>query len=166
VSPGDALGFQIEASVPVYVYVVNEDDRGEAYLLFPLPGQEVANPLGGGTAHELPGPRDGKDFHWQVTSAGGQEHFLVFVSPRHLTVFDGLLQSLAHPAAGRPITGAQLPDSIVSHLRGVGGLVPDKGGTEPSSAHYLFENADPLGPDADTAHGVWVRQLTFRNPGS
>jgi eukaryotic-like serine/threonine-protein kinase len=166
VRPGDALGARIESSIPVYVYVVNEDDRGECYVLFPLPGQESSNPLAAGKAHELPGMRDGEVVSWKVTSAGGREHFVVFVSPNHMTVFDGLSKTLPHPTAGRPVIYPRLPESTVTRLRGVGGLASHTPGPAASTAHYLFEGADPLGMDTDTAHGVWTRQLTLENPGS
>ena len=55
VAPGDRLGFQIKASIPVFVYVVNEDRPRRGVSSFPLPGQESSNPLSGGVAHELPG---------------------------------------------------------------------------------------------------------------
>ena len=59
VARGDRLSLQVTSSVPTYVYVVNEDDRGESYLLFPLPGLQAVNPLTAGTRHEIPGPRAG-----------------------------------------------------------------------------------------------------------
>jgi hypothetical protein len=147
------------------VYVVNEDDHGEAYLLFPLPGQESSNLLSGGVAHELPGVRDTRDLHWQVTSVGGREHFVIYVSPERMGVIDEQLRSLPPPVAGRPVTATRLPESALSRLRGVGGLTsrPVAGA---SKAHYLFEGAGPLGANADTAHGLWVRQLTLDNRGS
>ena len=48
VRPGDLLSFQVQVSVPTYVYVVNEDDEGASFLMFPLPGQSVVNPLSTG----------------------------------------------------------------------------------------------------------------------
>jgi len=165
IRPGDAVGVRIESSLAVYVYVVNEDDHGECYLLFPLPGQESSNPLAAGTGHELPGASDGKEVHWQVTSMGGHEHFVVFVSP-HKPDFDVLFTSLPHPIDGRAVTSQRLPESTVRRLRGVGGLVAGKPLETTSSAHYLFEGRDPLEKSPDTAHGVWVRQLTLENSGS
>jgi eukaryotic-like serine/threonine-protein kinase len=161
VAPGDELGFEIAASVPVFVYVINEDDHGEAYLLFPLPGQEPSNPLSGKLAHQLPGDGNG---YWQVTSAGGREHFVVYVSPDHIAIFDGLSQSLPHPMKGRPIARTRLPESALIQLRGVGGLVRPASGTSP--AHYLFEGAAPLGGEPETIRGTWVRQIALQNPGS
>ena len=57
---GDRLSLQVISSVPTYVYVVNEDDRGESYLLFPLPGLRAMNPLTAGTRHEIPGTVNGE----------------------------------------------------------------------------------------------------------
>ena len=37
VRPGDLLSFQVQVSVPTYVYMVNEDDEGASFLMFPLP---------------------------------------------------------------------------------------------------------------------------------
>ena len=166
VAPGDELAIRIQASTDAYVYVVNEDDQGESYLLFPLPGQELTNPLTAGDSYELPGTRAGREAHWQVTSPGRHEHFVVYVSPTHLPVFDEALRSIPPATADRPITHARLPESVVTHLRGVGGLVSVAQGSGPSSAHYLFEGVAPIGANTDTAHGVWARQLTLANPGS
>ncbi|MGH8189554.1 MAG: protein kinase domain-containing protein, partial [Steroidobacteraceae bacterium] len=77
VEPGDLLFLTLEASRPVFVYVVNQDETGQKYLLFPLPGYEPQNPIPVGTMNRLPGFRNGAAHHWEVTSAGGREHFLV-----------------------------------------------------------------------------------------
>ena len=166
VSPGDELGARVESSIAAYVYVVNEDDHGECYLLYPLPGQASSSPLAAGTAHELPGAHEGKDVHWQVTSAGGREHFVVFVSPDRMPDFDQVLKALPRPIAGRPVSYPRLTESTLSHLRGVGGIVSQKPAAGSSPAHYLFEGADPLGTTTETTHGLWMRQLTLKNPGS
>ena len=79
VAPGDRLFLEVTATKPVHVYVVNQDERGESYLLFPLPGQTVKNPLLAGAVHRLPGHID-----WEVTSVGGREHFLIVASPDSL----------------------------------------------------------------------------------
>ena len=99
-----------------------------------------------------------------MTSAGGREHFVIYVSPERMGVIDEQLRSLPAPVAGRRVTATRLPESALTRLRGLGGLTsgPPAG---PSKAHYLFEGAGPLGVKADTAHGLWVRQLTLENPG-
>jgi hypothetical protein len=69
-APGDALSLQVQTSVPMYFYVVNEDERGNSFLLFPLPGQALQNPLPPGQRHRLPAMQNGELISWQVTSAG------------------------------------------------------------------------------------------------
>lgn len=81
VSPGDMLALEFSATRPAYLYVVNEDDRGEAYLLFPQAVYDTRNPLAAGETHRLPGPVRGESQAWGVSSAGGHEHFLVVASP-------------------------------------------------------------------------------------
>ena len=43
------------------------------------PGQTLENPVPPGQQHHLPGIVSGQEMYWQVTSAGGREHLLVFV---------------------------------------------------------------------------------------
>jgi serine/threonine-protein kinase len=165
VSPGDGLILQVEVSAPVFVYVINEDDHGEAFLLFPLEDQDSTSPLAAGVVHELPGLGARHGLQWQVTSAGGREHFVVFASPVRMTMLDGLVRSLPRPVSGAPISKPRIPTSTMGQLRGVGGLVPTGSGTRKSDAHYLFETVTPLGSRAEATRGLWVRQLTLDNPG-
>jgi serine/threonine protein kinase len=165
VAPGDTLALRIQASRPVYVYVVNEDEHGESYLLFPLQGQESSNPLAAERPHELPGQQGGQDTQWQVTSAGGREHFVVFASPSQMSIFDELLSSLPRPIAGRPVSRPLVPQSLVGRLRGVGGLLPVTQSSLPANARVLFGMANPLGTEPETVRGLWVRQVWLRNPG-
>ena len=103
------------------MFVVNEDDLGEAYLLFPLPGQGLSNPLPARQRHEIPGVVNGERVTWTVTSAGGREHFLIFASPESPSpVFDRIFATLPHPTADRP--AAPLSTDLAGALRGVGGL--------------------------------------------
>jgi len=164
VAPGDELSFQIQSSVPTYVYVVNEDDRGEAYLLFPLPGQQLANPLPPGSRHDIPGVVNGERINWQVSSAGGREHFLVFVSPEPPSpAFERMFQSLPRPTAGGAPNPQPLPGELAAALRGVGGL--KKAPARPAGERISNDFTVPLPDTPETARGVWVRQLTLENPG-
>ena len=165
VAPGDTLALRIQSSRPVYVYVVNEDEHGESYLLFPLQGQESSNPLAAERPHELPGQQGGQDTQWQVTSAGGREHFVVFASPSQMSIFDELLSSLPRPIAGRPVSRPLVPQSLVGRLRGVGGLLPGTQSSMPANARVLFGMANPLSTEPETVRGLWVRQVWLRNPG-
>ena len=62
---GDRLSFKLQTSVPAFLYIVNEPDEGQPFLLFPLPGQARQNPLPAGTQARVP-----ESFDWQVTTAG------------------------------------------------------------------------------------------------
>jgi eukaryotic-like serine/threonine-protein kinase len=162
-NPGDKLYLQVKTSVAAHVYIVNEDDRGESYLLFPLPNQSLQNPLPGGRDNRLPGVRDGREMYWQVTSAGGREHFLIFVSPEPLKEFERTFASLALPNTNEPVLSARLSERAVGVLRGVGGLVagPPRA-EEPATLSARFET--PLASGPETTSGTWVRQVTFANP--
>jgi hypothetical protein len=153
VAPGDELYLQVEASVPLHVYVVNQDERGEAYLLFPLPAGPVRNPLASGRSHRIPGDRN-----WVVTSAGGREHFLVLASRNPLGEVEALLSALPAPKVGREVSSA-LPPGAVERLRGVGGLKP---ATTQHSALPIWD-APALTSSKETVSGSWARRLTLEN---
>ena len=160
VAPGDRLMLQIQVSKPAHVYIVNEDDNGESYLLFPLPNQKIANPIPAGNPVRL--PAGGKTpLYWTVTSVGGREHFLIFAAPEPLPAFERMFASLPHAQLDAPVLAAPLPADAAGVLRGVGGL-----STSPrSSGTRLTEQyTTPLPAAAETANGLWVRQITLENP--
>jgi len=161
VAPGDKLFAQLRVSAPTYVYIVNEDDRGESFLLFPLPGQGAENPISPGGSTRVPGTR-GEDVSWEITSAGGREHFLIFASPERLQAFEDLFATLPRPSFDRPAASSRLPDQTVSRLRGVGGLAAAP--APQTSARLATIFTSPLGDREETASGLWVRQLTVENP--
>jgi eukaryotic-like serine/threonine-protein kinase len=161
VAPGDKIFMTLELSKPAYAYVINQDDKGEAYVLFPLPGQKLTNPLPAGEPNRLPSGLDHEDA-WQVTSAGGREHFLVFVAPERLTAFEQVLAALPRAEAGRPVVSAQLPRETLGNIRGVGGLAATSQAS--SSTDSPLQSLSPLGTQGETAKGLWARQITFQNP--
>ena len=163
VSEGDAISLKIQSSVPVYAYVVNEDEQGESYLLFPLPDQPVANPLPAGKVQEIPGVIDGETVRWVVSSAGGREHFLIFVMPeKPAPMFEKMFASLAAPSFGARTLARKMSNDALVALRGVGGLTKS---SAPAASSRLSEQFSvPLAPGEETARGVWIRQLTVDNP--
>ncbi len=166
VQTGDELSLQLRVSIPAYVYVVNEDEQGQSYLLFPLPGQSIPNPVPAGVTHQLPGIINGTQVHWQVSSAGGREHFIVFISPEPPpSSFERLFATLPHPTAGARVTGHKLSAAGLGILRGVGGLT-----ATPVQADQGLRNspefATPLSTTEEVASGLWVRQITLENPDS
>ncbi len=104
IAPGDDLSLRIQSSVPIYAYVVNEDERGNSFLLFPLPNQALTNPLPPDVRHEIPGKVNGEVLRWLVDTAGGREHFLVFVTPNAPNAaFERMFAALPRPTLGAPI---------------------------------------------------------------
>jgi serine/threonine-protein kinase len=161
VAPGDGLFVKLRVSIPAFVYIVNEDDQGDSYLLFPLPGQALTNPLPAGVSNRIPGTR-GAEVNWQVDTAGGREHFFIFASPERQPVFEEMFANLPRPEPGRPARPPRLGSESLNRLRGVGGLTAaaPKGNT--LRLAQLFRT--PLGETEETTRGLWVRQLTVDNP--
>ena len=160
-SLGDSLTLDFQASAPVHVYVINEDEAGHSYALFPLPGFEPKNPLSPATRHMLPGVLDGRQRSWTVDSPGGREHLLVLASPTRLVEFEAEMNALARPGQ----TAVSLPESARVRLRGLGGLsdVPSSV-SDGASAGRLFEMAQKLADGEEVAHGVWMRRIEIENP--
>ncbi len=160
-SLGDNLTLELEASTALHVYVINEDDAGHAYALFPLPRVEPQNPLRAGTPHVLPGTRDGERQSWVVDSAGGREHLIVVASPTRLVEFEAEMNALARPGEN----AIAVPGAAEILLRGIGGLAKTsspqaRGG----SAARLFDMAERLASRAEVAQGVWMRRIELANP--
>ncbi len=163
VEPGDRLFLTLEASRPVFVYVVNQDETGRKYLLFPLPGYEPQNPIPVGALNRLPGFKNGAAHYWEVTSAGGREHFLVYAAAERLEDFERKLADVPRPEENAGVESLPLPDDAVMLLRGVGGVRR----MDPAAAGRTLLEDPALKPLRDTrevASGVWARRITFDNP--
>lgn len=156
----DTIALNVDASTSVYVYVLNQDDRGEAHLLYPLVTDLASvRPLPAGRTRIPPaGVSDG----WVVNSPGQREHFLVAVSPHRLTDFEQEVSSLPRPRVDAPIGTQRLPERAIGTLRGVGGLAPAPAPTGAPLAPFL--GATPLNDAEETAAGPWLRRITFENP--
>lgn len=165
VRPGDRLSLQLRVSRPAYAYVLNEDERGERYLLFPQPAFDLANPLPPDSAMILPGTIGGSENAWTVTSRGAREHFLVVVSPEPVAELEAELSRLPAPRAGRAVSYATVSDATVERLRGVGGVspLPARPGVAPRQAS-AFDRFRSLSTRESGVSGVWVRQIVLENP--
>jgi hypothetical protein len=163
VRPGDRLSLEFRASQAAYVYVLNEDERGESYLLFPQPLFDQANPVPAGATVTLPGTIGGAANAWTVTSRGGREHFLVVTSPEPVPDLEAELSRLPAPRAGRAVQYAAVPPAAVERLRGVGGVTPLPAGDTVKRAG-AFEHFRTLAEAETNVRGTWVRQITLENP--
>jgi len=161
-TPGDRLYMQVETSTPVHVYVVNEDDRGGSFLLFPLPDQRALNPLTSTQPHTLPHVRDEDEKYWVVSTLGAREHFLVFVSPEPLYALARVFALLPVPSAERAVAAVALPPDAVGLLRSVGGLTATAPGT---NLGLRSQYTTPLPERPEMTRGLWVRQITLGNDG-
>jgi eukaryotic-like serine/threonine-protein kinase len=164
VAPGDKLSLEFEASRPAFVYVVNQDEQGEAYLLFPLPGYSPTNPVPSGQSHRLPGRRNGEDIYWQVSSAGGREHFYVFASAERPIAFENLLSALPAPEIGKPVASVPLPRNALGVLRSVGGLATAEPAHQTAGFKPQFPPLPQLPEGRESVSGLWEREITFENP--
>jgi hypothetical protein len=162
VAPNEALSLQVELSAPAYVYVVNEDETGESYLLFPLPGLLLTNPLPPGQRHRLPGMWNGDAISWQITSTGKKEHFLIVASPQRSREFEEMFATLPQPSFGKS-PARKLSGEQIGVLRSVGGLT-----TSPTrkdqQLRLLPQFSTPLAAVEERVRGVWIRQAVFDNP--
>ncbi|HPW54481.1 MAG TPA: serine/threonine-protein kinase [Thermoanaerobaculaceae bacterium] len=164
VAPGDRLFLEVESGEPVHVYVLNEDDRGDRFLLFPLAGLDSANPLPAGVRHRLPGRRSGVPQAWEVSSAGGREAFLVVAAREPLPEIEREMASFEaadparHPRAGEP------PPAASGELRGIGGLTGSS--AAPAAGNRTLDRLAARLVARQRADGsVWVQQLDLSNPG-
>jgi hypothetical protein len=161
VAPGDRLSLRVQVSQPTHLYVVNEDDKGESYLLFPLPEQQISNPIPPGRSVRLPAGDERSPLHWVVTSAGGREHFLIFATPEPLPAFDRMFATLPRPQLNTPVVAAPIPQDAIGVLRGVGGLAASaRDAGRPKLADQF---TTPLQQVPESASGLWVRQITLEN---
>lgn len=163
--PGDRLSLEMRVSRKAWVYVLDEDERGERYLLFPQPRFDAANPLPADSTLVLPGTIGGKESAWRVTSAGGRETFLVVASPEPVAEIEAELGKLPAPEPGRPVEYARVGEAAVERLRGVGGiteLTPAESRTTPRPT--AFDRFRSLAAKESDVQGVWVRAIVFENP--
>lgn len=163
VTPGDQLSLEFRATRRTWVYVLNEDERGESYLLFPQPRFDVANPISPDAASVLPGTIGGAENAWTVTSRGGREHFLIVASPEPVAELEAELGRIPPAAPDRPIEYAPVSAPTMERLRGVGGVATVRSDDRPRRAG-TFDRFEALAGREQGVQGVWVRRVTLENP--
>jgi hypothetical protein len=165
VRPGDDLALSFRSTRPAWVYVLNEDDAGERYLLFPQPLFDARNPLPADSAVRLPGTIGGRPNFWTVSSPGGREKFLVVASPEPVAALEAVLAAIPVPREDRPIRYSAVSGDAIDELRGTGALTA-RGPSRPgnAAASVAFEHFRALADRESGVRGVWVRQIVLENP--
>jgi predicted Ser/Thr protein kinase len=163
VQPGDRLFMEMSASKPLHVYVINRDEEGVTTLLFPIPGLRPANPIAPDEIQHLPGFLEQDQAFWKVTSAGGRESFLVIASLEPVHEIEEATAGLQPARFGAPIQYPQLNPSLVSGLRGIGGLAA-RPATPRAADDSLFQQIQELTAEKQKHRGVWVRRIELDNP--
>jgi eukaryotic-like serine/threonine-protein kinase len=153
VSVGDRLSLSVAGSRPLHVYVVSQDERGSAHLLFPMHDCRLQNPVPAGR-HRLPGVCGGQDTAWEITSVGEREHFLVMASLTRLRQVEERLAALPRPIR-----------ADAENTRGVGRQVPLP---EESPGSVGFRELEDLArgevAPRSRAEGVWSQEIVLDNP--
>jgi len=149
VGVGDGLFVEFRASRETWVYVVNEDEQGARYVLFPMPGFDLTNPLPAGRTLRLPG----EHHSWKVNSRGGRERLLVVVSPTRPEEFEEKLAGIPTPMDGVPTL---LDDGALTSLRGIGGIAKAAPSSIAEESGFRFTAYAPLPDGAEKVEGSWA----------
>jgi len=161
IAPGDALNLELWGDEAMNVYVLNEDDQGHVYVLFPLPGLDLNNPLPPRVRHRLPGTRGGVPENWEVTSPGGNEDLVVIASRKPLTEVERELSTIPKAEPGTPVQYRELDEKALRTLRGIGGTVPAPANT---GSERLSEILSDLAKKPDRGRDLWIWQARLVNP--
>jgi eukaryotic-like serine/threonine-protein kinase len=164
VAPGDALFLELWGEDSMTVYVLNEDARGRVYVLFPLPGFDLKNPLPARGRHRLPGTREGAPENWRVTSIGDREDIIVIASRSPLEVLDREIASLPAAKPGEAVQAVELSASAGARLRGIGGTEAAAPPAVASGPSRLSEALTSLASEPERARDVWIWQTKLENP--
>lgn len=158
---GDQLWLELQTDEPVHVYVLDEDEAGELYVLFPVEGLDLTNPLPPGRLR-LPGHFRGSSQDWEITSAGGRETILVVSSRKPLPPIDRELAALPSAAPGPQLAYAALDPAALEQLRGVAGMRPTRERDSDRQGHRLAGLARAFREAGGDSRDLWIREIELR----
>jgi hypothetical protein len=163
VRPGDTLGLTLRLEAAAHVYVLNEDRKGEVFVLFPLAETDLRNPLPAGRALHLPGEWRGSALDWRVTGGRGEERFLVVAARAPLDWLESQLAGFGAPVRDRAVDRATPGSGAAGTERGVGAVAEtaDRAGTSASVLGAIVARLER----EPAASGVWSYQLMLYNLG-
>ncbi|HTM01332.1 MAG TPA: serine/threonine-protein kinase [Candidatus Omnitrophota bacterium] len=160
VVPGDRLFLEVSSEQPMHTYVLDEDEAGDVYGLFPIPGLEASNPLSSRVRHLLPGAAGDSLAYWTVTSFGGRERIVVIGSrsPRHDV--EEMIARVPSAVPGRPIRLVSI--EARENVRGIGGI--EKQRAFATTHRKLDEMLRALEARRQDSGDVWIWRVELRNP--
>jgi len=161
IAVGDHLFMKLSGSDSMFVYVVDEDDAGTIFVLFPNPSLSPTNPLAPSLDHRLPERMGGKIADWIVTSSGGKETITVIANRRSVPELEHEIDRLPKASADRPI---QYADVKPSAFRGIGGIEIE---SSPATGYVPRSVSDALRKLAEKHRGVdepWIWQEELEAP--
>jgi len=165
---GDALSLEFEGDRDLYVYVLNEDEKGSRYLLFPLAGGDMRNPLAGGERYRLPGSVRGIERNWQIDSVGGKEAIFVVASIDPVPRLEELVPKGASTAGELSFSYPETSDIAMRVvLRGLGrtAVAEPAEPAEPAKSGATFAALfESLQRGRERAKKIWARKIELMNP--
>ncbi|MBI3819094.1 MAG: protein kinase [Planctomycetes bacterium] len=166
---GDRLSLEIASGEEMSVYIFNESRAGEFYLLFPIQGLDLNNPLSAGS-HRLPGRRARSAMSWTVNSDGGGEERICIVATRvPIPEVEECIKNARPASETEAILYPRLsPRAEVALMRGIGGLARER---ETVSSHARGAGRlDAIARGVESANSggacsgsAWCRILTLKN---
>ncbi len=163
VAPGDDVSLEFRSTQRAWVYVMNQDDLGSTFLLFPQPVFDLDNPLAADSTLVLPGPIAGRESAWKVTSRGGREQLLVIVSPAPVPELEADLDRMPAPRRNEPVRYAPVTGPTTEWLRGMGGITDAAPPPRLAAPTRAFDRFRALAGRESGVRGVWVRRVVFEN---
>ncbi|MFN0205575.1 MAG: serine/threonine-protein kinase [Planctomycetota bacterium] len=166
---GERVYLDVTVDRDVSFYVFNESRSGELFLLFPIPGIDMKNPVAAGT-HRIPGSRDGKAKYWTVTSdGGGEERIFAVATRRPIAEIDKLVKRSRAASESTEMMYPKVAGTAREALmRGIGGLGEDDD-SEPVYTNRrgrLHQLSDELDRGAAESKTVWKRLIILKNAGA
>jgi serine/threonine-protein kinase len=164
VAPGDKLSMILEGSDSMYVYVLDEDLKGNIFVLYPIPGVRPANPLPPGVQHRLPGQIGDSLAYWNVTSAGERESIITVASRGPLEQWEREIQRFPRAVRGKPVAPHRFSDETIRTLRGLGGITVEPPGAGQKSRRSLADAIRALEERRFETGDIWIWTAELENP--
>jgi eukaryotic-like serine/threonine-protein kinase len=166
VQPGDKLALRVRGGERMSLYVLNTDEEGNVYVLFPIPGLEPGNPLEAHRTYRLPGTNDDPDssLFWTVTNPGGRESIVAIAARAPLDEIESVIEGFPKAERGREVVYHKLPVETLRRLRGIGGLSAEPRRPAEEVHRLIDEMLQSLQARRSRTGDVWIWKTELQNP--